>query len=92
MKKDGYFMNSIKTNNQKKISGAIISTILFNLLFIFMMILITYFEITEEDKIPLILFGFFMIILVLPQIGTLINLRNRIKEIKAGEEDEALKY
>ena len=56
MKKDGYFMNSIKTNNQKKISGAIISTILFNLLFIFMMILITYFEITEEDKIPLILF------------------------------------
>ena len=85
-------MMNIKTNNQKKIIGAIISSSIFNLFFIFIIITITYFQLTESQKIPWFLFWFVIFILILPIISIIYNLIIRIKEINGGEEDEASKY
>ena len=92
LNKKGFTMMNIKTNNQKKIIGAIISSSIFNLFFIFIIITITYFQLTESQKIPWFLFWFVIFILILPIISIIYNLIIRIKEINGGEEDEASKY
>lgn len=92
LNKEGFTMRDIKTNKKKKISGAIISSIVFSLFFIFMAGIITYFQITEIDKIPWSLYTFIMFVFIFPLIGIIYNLIIRIKEINGGEEDEASKY
>ena len=92
LNKKGFTMMNIKTNNQKKIIGAIISSSIFNLFFIFIIITITYFQLTESQKMPWFLFWFVIFILILPIISIIYNLIIRIKEINEGEEDEASKY
>lgn len=92
LNKEGFTMRNIKTNKIKKIKGAIISSLIFSLFFIFIAVIITYFQFTELDKMPWILYIFIMVIFIFPIVGIVYNLIVRIKEINGGEEDEASKY
>lgn len=92
LNKEGFTMRNIKTNKSKKIKGAIISSLIFSLFFIFIAVIITYFQFTELDKMPWILYIFIMVIFIFPIVGIVYNLIVRIKEINGGEEDEASKY
>ncbi len=92
LNKEGFTMRNVKMSKKRKILGAILSSFLFSLLFIFISGMITYFQFIEEEKIPWILYMFIMVILVFLIVGIIYNLIVRIKEIKGGEEDEASKY
>lgn len=91
-KKEGFTMNNENISKNKKIGGAIISSLLFSLMFLFLIGVFTYLEFTEEANLPIIIYLVLMLILLLPVLAILINLINRIKEILGGEEDEASKY
>lgn len=88
----GFIMRDLKEDQTKKINGAIISSIVFIIFFIFFAGLITYFQLTETEKMPMALYIFFIAMFIIPTISVIINLITRIKEIKGGEEDEASKY
>lgn len=90
--KEGFTMRDRNTDKKKKIWGAVLSSLVFGLIFIFLMGIMIYFQITEEEKCPWILFYFINMIFLIPLFGIGINLINRIKEIKKGEEDEASQY
>lgn len=92
LNKGGFIMKKDISDHSKKITGAIISSLIFILLFIFFAGLITYFQMTEVDKMPMVLYVFVMGVFIIPMISIVINLGARIKEIKGGEEDEASKY
>ena len=92
LNKEGFTMKKKETNHRKKILGAVISSLIFELFFIILVTTITYFQMTETDKMPWILFIFFILLFLFPIITIIINLITRIKEIKGGEEDEASKY
>lgn len=82
-------MNSSKT---KKILGAIASSFLFSIFFIVIEATITYYQLTEKEKLPWLMYIILTIILLTPVIAMLYNLIVRIIEIRGGEEDEASKY
>jgi len=90
--KEGFTLRDTKKNNNKKIFGACLSTLIFGTLFMFIPIIISYFQFTEAEKMPWILYIFVIIVFLFPFIGMIVNLISRIKEIKGGEEDEASKY
>lgn len=92
LKKEGFVVNDLNKDREKKIWGAVISSVIFLLLFLFLAGLITYFQMTEEEKMPMVLYVFFMGVFVVPMISVIMNLNIRIKEINGGEEDEASKY
>lgn len=92
LNKEGFSMRDYSKNHKKKILGAVMSSLSFSLLFIFLMALISYFQFTEEDKIPWIVYGVLMLLFGFPILSVGINLFRRIKEIRGGEEDEASKY
>ncbi len=79
-------------NKKKKILGSILSSIAFCSIDLLYLILIIYFQTTETEKLPLLLFIIIMILLSIPLIGIILNLIYRIKEIKSNEEEEASKY
>ncbi len=91
-KKERFTMNRELPSKGKRIGGAILASLIFSGIFIFLIGLICYFQITEVEKCPWPLFWFLMLILGLPVGAVLINLIKRIKEILGGEEDEASKY
>lgn len=91
--KEGFTMKELpKNNKKKKIVSAVTSSLVFSAFFLFIGGIITYFQITEAEKMPWILFIFIMFIFIIPVIGIIYNLIIRIKEIMKGEEDEASKY
>lgn len=92
LNKEGFTMRDVKSNHSKKISGAIISSSIFGIFFIFIISTISYFQFTEADKMPWFLYIGLIIILLIPITAICYNLCIRIKEIKGGEEDEASKY
>lgn len=92
LNKEGFTLRDVRTSKRKKITGAIISSIIFSLFFVFIVGIITYFQLTEAEKMPWILYYFLIFLFCFPVIGIVINLVNRIKEIQGGEEDEASKY
>lgn len=92
LNKGGFIMRDIQQDQTKKIQGAVISSAIFLAIFLFFSGLITYFQITEVEKMPMALYIFVMGIFIIPMISVVINLITRIKEIKGGEEDEASKY
>lgn len=92
LNKGGFTMREVGTNKKKKITGSILSSLTFSLLFLFLVGVITYFQLTETEKMPWILYAFFMLIFLFPLVGIFYNLIVRIKEINGGEEDEASKY
>ena len=91
-KKERFTMNRELPSKGKRIGGAILASLIFSGIFIFLIGLICYFQITEVEKCTWPLFWFLMLILGLPVGAVLINLIKRIKEILGGEEDEASKY
>ncbi len=92
LNKKGFTMRDVKTNKKKKIFGAVISSLIFSLFFIFMIGLFTYIQFFEKDSMPWVLYGIMVLLFGTPLIGIIGNLVQRIKEIKGGEEDEASKY
>ena len=92
LNKKGFTMRMIKTNKSKKIFGAIISSLIFGSFFLFLIAIITYFQFTETDNMPMIVYIFILFLLAFPLLGIIVNLISRIKEINGGEEDEASKY
>lgn len=92
LNKEGFTLRDIKSNKNKKIRGAIISSVIFSIFFVWLSGIITYFQFTEQEKMPWIIYGFLSFILIIPVISIIYNLVIRIKEIKGGEEDEASKY
>ncbi len=92
LNKKGFTMREVKTNKSKKIWGAIISSFLYSVFFIFIIAIISYFQFTESVKIPWILYSFLIFILSILIVSIVANLVVRILEIKGGEEDEASKY
>lgn len=92
LNKEGFTMRNLKTSKSKKIRGALLSSSIFSLFFIFIAIIINYFQFTESEKCPWLVYILLMAILLLPVIGIVYNLIIRIKEINGGEEDEASKY
>lgn len=91
--KEGFTMKEASKNNKKKrIISAVISSLVFSVFFLLIGGIITYFQITETEKMPWILFVFVTFIFTIPVIGIIYNLIIRIKEIMKGEEDEASKY
>lgn len=92
LNKEGFTMRELKTNKNKKIRGAVSSSLIFSSFFIFLISVISYFQFTENDNIPWLIYIILMMLLSFPLIAIIYNLRLRIKEIKGGEEDEASKY
>lgn len=82
----------MKSNNTKKILGAVLSSMLFLSIYIGMMFSFIYLGLYEDSGIPKLYVIFIMIILSIVCISMIVNLINRIKEIVGGEEDEASKY
>ncbi len=92
LNKGGFTMRDVTTSKSKKKLGAILSSSIFGIFFVFLAFIITYFQMTEAEKMPWFLYIFFMVILLFPLSGIIYNLVVRIKEINGGEEDEASKY
>lgn len=90
--KTGFTMRDTKKDKQKKIGGAILSSLSFSAIFIFLIGLISYFQFKEAGKMPWIVYSLLMMILGLLVFSVGVNLLARIREIKGGEEDEASKY
>lgn len=92
LNKEGFTMRNTKTSKATKIIGAVIASIIFGALILFIPIMITYFQITQGDKMPWIIYFIIIGFFAIPTSGIVINLITRIKEINGGEEDEASKY
>ena len=92
LNKEGFTMRDVRTSKRKKITSAVLSSLIFGSFFIFLVSIITYFQVTEADKIPWLVYAFLMFLFGFPIVGIIVNLVNRIKEINGGEEDEASKY
>lgn len=92
LNKEGFTMREVRQSKKKKIMGAVMSSLLFSAFFIFLISTISYFQITEQEKMPTVLYMILIGILILPIISIIYNLAVRIREIKKGEEDEASKY
>ena len=72
--------------------GAVTASFLFGAFFIIMIGMLTYFQFTEEEVLPIGPYIFLMCVFGVPLLGVIINLVNRIREVLGGEEDEASKY
>ena len=92
LNKEGFTMRKRNNNHMKKILGALLSSLIFLSLFLFLIGVITYFQMTEIDKMPWFLYSFLIIVMGFPIVGIVINFIKRVKEIRGGEEDEASKY
>lgn len=92
LNKEGFTMRSVRVNKRKKIQGAILSSTIFGGFFLFLIGIISYFQFTEENAMPWLVYFFLILLLGFPIVGILYNLIQRIKEINGGEEDEASKY
>ena len=90
LNREGFTMNKINDEQKKKIFGAVISSVIFGLLLLFVGIVMIYGMI--NDPIPIPIFVILELIVLVPLISIIINLVIRVREIKGGEEDEASKY
>lgn len=90
--KEGFIMNTTNKDYSQKILGAYLSSLIFIIIFSSLIGVITYFQLTEEEKMPIIIYILVISFFIIPIISIIINLIFRIKEIKGGEEDEARKY
>lgn len=90
--KEGFTLRDVKSKKANKIIGACISTLVFSLLVLIVPITISYFQFTDPEKLPWLIYWALVSIFTIPFIGMVINLIARIKEINGGEEDEASKY
>lgn len=92
LNKKGFTMRDVTSNKAKKIAGAVLSSVVFSVFFIFLVGMISYVQWTANAKMPWGIYIVLMIILLFPLVSITYNLIRRIKEINGGEEDEASKY
>lgn len=92
LNKEGFTMRDVSKKHMHKILGAVLSSISFSAIFIFLICIISYFNFTENEGMPFLVYLFVIFILGFPVLGIIVNLLKRIKEIRGGEEDEASKY
>ena len=92
LNKEGFTMREIKSNKKKKIFGAVLSSLVFGLLFLIPAIFFLVNGYIEYSFHVFNIFNLFALILLIPAIAIIINLIKRIEEINGGEEDEASKY
>ena len=85
-------MNKSDKNHFIKMLGASLSALLVGLYFIILVIVISYFQFRDVDKMPWVVYGIVTLLLLSFVALIVINLVKRIYEIKGGEEDEASKY
>ena len=88
LNKEGFTMRKIKSNKAKKIIGAVLSSLIFGILFLIPTIVFIVMGYVDHNKILYL----FSLLFVIPFIAIIINLIKRIEEINGGEEDEASKY
>ena len=84
LKKEGFTLKEISKNHYYQILGVILSSLIFEILIVFLFVVFVF---NLKANLYLIL-----IILLFPSFGLVVNLIKRIKEIMGGEEDEASKY
>ena len=89
LNKEGFSMK-VEEIHRKKIHGAIYSCIGFSLFFLLMILLLVWAQ--KEDPMPIGLWIGIMAIFILPLCMLPFVLKQRIDEIKGGEEDEASQY
>lgn len=92
LNKRGFTMRNLKSNRPKKISGAVISSLVFSSFFVFLIITISYFQFSVGENMPWFMYIFLIMLLCIPVVSIVVNLIVRIREIMGGEEDEASKY
>ena len=92
LNKEGFTMREIKSNKKKKIFGAVLSSLVFGLLFLIPAIFFLVNGYIEYSFHVFNISNLFALILLIPTIAIIINLIKRIEEINGGEEDEASKY
>ena len=85
-------MNKSDKNHFIKILGASLSAFFVGLYFIILVIVISYFQFKDVDRMPWVVYGIVTLLLLSFVALIIINLVKRIYEIKGGEEDEASKY
>ena len=76
----------------KKLVGAVLSSIFFIVYLAMVISLLVYTQLTEVDKMPIGIFIFLLFIFCIPFIGIIYALYSRVDEIHKGEEEEAKKY
>lgn len=92
LNKEGFTLRSVHNSKAKKVRGAVFSSFVFSAFFLFLIGIISWFQFTNVDKIPWLVYVFLMILFGFPLVGIGYNLVKRIEEIQGGEEDEASKY
>ena len=88
LNKEGFTMKEIKSNKKKKIFGAVLSSLIFGILFLIPTIVFIVMGYVDHSKILFL----FSLLFLIPFIAIIVNLIKRIEEINGGEEDEASKY
>ena len=91
LSKKGFTMKDRGIDRRKKISGAVISSVVFVAFFLFFIILISIVKFSEEGM-PWSIYLFFLALFLFPMVSILFHLVERIREIKSGEEEEASIY
>ncbi|MBO6158734.1 MAG: MerR family transcriptional regulator [Firmicutes bacterium] len=86
----GKFMNVQHSDVKKRMSGAVIAAIsVVGMIGVFLAMILWA---NSEDPAPIGVLIFLIVVLVSVVVGVLVALRQRIKEVKKGEIDEASKY
>ncbi len=83
----------MRNQQTKKLIGAFLSGAIFSLILLVYIIIICNLQITNtEERLPIGLFLFILVILLTLLIAIISSVIMRIKEIKSKEEEEASKY
>ncbi len=92
LNKRGFTMKETNQTHKKKILGALLSSFIAGIFFLSMVILLIVVQFIPDERMPWFAFVIAMSFFGLPLIGIIVNLIERINEIRRGEEDEASKY
>ena len=76
----------------KKLLGAVLSSIFFIVYLAMLISLLVYTQLTEVDKMPTGIFIFLLVIFGVPFISIIYALYCRVNKIHNGEEEKAKKY
>ncbi len=90
MEREGVHFMDVKKIDQQKRRGSITAAVVMILFAILFLTLLVCGVVAKPSAAPII--GFFIIVTLLFIVGILVVLRQRMKEIKGGEENEASKY
>ena len=86
----GKFMNVSKTDVKKKKIGALLAAgVILAIILVYILFLLT---VGVRDGVPMPLFLLIMCVGIAVIVGCVLALKQRLKEIEGGEEDEASKY